>query len=189
MKIINAIGLFFSQLASYYENRKYVKTLHLKGHEFVLEIGAYKGFLSNEILKGIQQGGAITCSDFEADYINDLKYVVRKYGNTNFIYGNIANINLGKEIYDVIIVSHGIQNVMELEQIHYIEALKKILKPDGSIYIRQVVSGEDSINSSNLRQIIRDAGLKELDYEFKKTKKITIYYGTFKKMENVSVLN
>lgn len=161
--------------------KSYLESLELKGDEAIFELGSNIGYLSRQIAKKLSKGGYLTCGDISADSADLLKTMLNKYKNVNFCFGNIRKMNIGCEIYDKIIFNDCLANLPKSEKESYLRFVLLLLKPKANIYVRQPISSNEGISSSKVRQLMREIGLKEVDYKFDKIGKQTVYSGTFKR--------
>jgi len=178
LKVLSRILTDLSMNRSY---KEYVKNLKINGSEAILEFGCGKGALSKRVIKKLNKGGYLTCSDISDLSLKDLKTVLRKHENINCCLGDIRKINMDN-IYDKIIINSALDYIPKNERLSYLNFLLNLLKPDGKIFIRQYISINEGISSTEVRRLMRKAKLKEIDYKFDKTvKKQLIYFGEFKR--------
>ncbi len=173
--------MFLSTFKNNKTYKNYAENLNLKGDEAVFELGSGIGYLSRHIAKRLRDGGYLTCGDISDDSADMLKTMLRKYNNVNFCFGNIRRMNIECEIYDKLILNDCLVNLSKSERESYLRFLLSLLKTDANIYVRQPISSQDGISSSEVRQLMRELGLKEVNYEFDKISKQTVYLATFKR--------
>ncbi len=178
MKVLNRILTALSMNRSY---KEYIKRFRIKGNEAILEFGCGKGELSKRIVKKLNKGGYLTCSDISDLSLKDLKIILRKYDNINCFLGDIRKINMDEDIYDMIIINSNLDYISKDERLSYLNFLLRLLKPHGKVFVRQPISTKEGISSTEVRRLMRKAKLKEIDYQFNKVKKKQlIYFGEFK---------
>lgn len=176
---MNRLKLFLSTVKSSKIYKNYVDRLELKGDEAIFELGSHIGYLSRHIAKRLCDGGYLTCSDISDESADMLKTMLRKYNNVNFCFGEIRKMNIDCEIYDKVILNDCLVNLSKPERESYLRFLLSLIKPNANIYVRQPISSQ-GISSSEVRQLMRELKLKEVNYRFDKYSKQTVYSATFK---------
>lgn len=179
LKVLNRILNALSIDQSY---KEYLNSFNLKGNEALLEFGCGKGELSKQIAKKLDKGGYLTCSDISDLSLEELKTTLRRYDNINYCFGDIRKMNMDYKIYDKIILNAIIDFIPKSERASYTDFLLLLLKPKGRIFVKQPISTHDGISSTEVRRLMRQAKMIEVNYKFNKVKKNqTIYFGEFKR--------
>ena len=117
----------------------YFKTFGLKGDENVLDFGCGGGSISKALLKFLSKGGNLTAIDVSGFWIKKARKRLEKYSNATFMAGDIRNLDIEDNIFDVISIIHVIHDISPQERKDIVFALCKKLKQGGRIYIREPI--------------------------------------------------
>lgn len=177
---MDRLKLFLRAIKTNKIYKNYVENLDINGSEAIFELGSHVGYLSRKIAEKLCDGGYLTCADVSDYYSNTLKARLKKFKNVNFCFGDIRKMNIDCEIYDKVILNDCLINLSKSERLSYLRFLLLVLKPNGSIHVRQPIS-QSGISSSEVRQLMRELGLHESKYKFDKSGKDIVFTGIFKK--------
>ncbi len=179
MKVLNRILNALSRDRRY---KEYLNSFKIKGNEAILEFGCGEGDLSKGIVKKLDKGGYLTCSDISDLSLKELKTTLRRYDNINYCFGDIRKMNMDYKIYDKIILNSILEFIPKDERLSYVKFLLLLLKPKGKFFVRQSISTHEGISSTEVRKIMRQAKMIEGHYQFDKARKNkTIYFAEFKR--------
>ncbi len=125
------VSLFsYSVLRPYYRNS--VGFIGLHGHENVLDFGCGVGASSLFILKRLNKPDAsVTCFDVSKAAVRVAKHKLRKYKNVTFLQGDIREMKLESNTFDVIYMSFVLYHIKKSEREPILKELKRVLKSDG----------------------------------------------------------
>jgi len=109
----------------------------------ILDLGCGWGF--HAILMKILGAKYVTGVDFDSKKINIIKKMLKKeldnLKNINFLTGDITNLNIKDNSYDTIFIFNVISHVKNENS--FIKEIKRILKPNGAVFI---VDNNNGIN-------------------------------------------
>ncbi len=127
------VSLFsYSVLRPYYKNS--VGFIGLQGHENVLDFGCGVGASSLFILKRLHKPGArVTCVDVSKAAVGVAKHKLRKYKNVTFLHGDIREMGLESNTFDVIYMSFVLYHIKPNEREKVLKELKRLLKEGGRL--------------------------------------------------------
>ena len=151
--------------------KNYVKSLNLEGNEKILEYGSGSGALSRHIapilLKG---GGQLTCVDISQKWMNTIQERMDKYPNVEFKLGTIFDMDIPDNSYDAVVIHYVLHDIgLDLRK-KIVNALSKKLKNGGKIYIREPLADNHGMPAAEVRKLMIDSGLNEVDLKMKKVR-------------------
>jgi len=153
----------------------YFKTFRLKGNERMLDFGCGGGAGSRYLAKLLNHGH-LTCVDLSCFWINRAKKRLQKFGNVECLHGDIRELNIPDSSFDVITITHVIHDISPAERSDIIKVLWRKLKEDGKLFIRERIEKSHGIPVSELRALLSEAGLKEIEYKETKSEYIGRYH-------------
>ena len=157
----------------------YVRGLHLKRDEKVLEIGCGGGNLSRFLAKEVRE---LICIDNSEYWIKKARERLRNSENIQIEICDILDFD--KENYfDVAIVHYVLHDLPEKEKT--VRILNKCLNSTGRVYIREPTRSSHGISSSEIEKLMYSANFSKLnsqeDYSFPLRGKV--YGGSFRKIK------
>jgi SAM-dependent methyltransferase len=116
----------------------YADRLPLSGNEKVLDFGSGMGTVAYYVAQRLTPGhGHLTCVDISKRWLAACRKTLRRFPGVCFLYGDVYNLPLSKESFDLIychFVLHDISN-SELEKV--LPALAGLLKSNGMLAFRE----------------------------------------------------
>ena len=163
---------------AYFNYRTYSNEMNLQGNEKVLEVGCGGGNLSRVIAKRLSLG-ELVCIDSSEYWIEKAKDRLRRFKNIKFRTLDIMNfteINL----FDVIIIHYVLHDISENGKA--VAVLRKSLKKDGIIFIREPTRKSHGMSSGEIRKIFRKQNFYEIKSKEGKSFPLRgdVYEGIFK---------
>lgn len=153
----------------YYKN--FIKDLNLTGDEKIIDFGTGSGICSNYVAKTLNEGqGELVCVDVSKRWQKIARRKLKKYRNTNFELGNMWELDIKKEYYDIVLIHFVLHDVESSNRIKVINCLKSKLKENGKIIIREPIKMSHGIRAKELREIMLSCGLKENKFKTGKQK-------------------
>jgi len=157
--------------------KPYFVTFGLKGDETVLDFGCGGGVGSRCLRKLLTQRGHLTCVDVSNYWINKAKKRLNKYTNVECKSGDIRELDIPDNTYDIISIFHVIHDIAPVERQDTINALSRKLNPSGALFIREPVKESHGMPVEEIRTLLSDAGLKEIEHKITKSD----YMGKYQK--------
>ncbi|OPY26100.1 MAG: hypothetical protein A4E28_02695 [Methanocella sp. PtaU1.Bin125] len=143
---------------SYY--RPYIESLGLRGDERVLEYGSGPG-VASQLLAQALPDGHLTCVDISRVWMGYVKKVADKYSNVDLMHGDVADLDIPLESYDVVFVHYILHDIPARFQREKMRIVLSKLKKGGRCYIREPTSPAHGIAPEEIRAIMRENGLRE----------------------------
>jgi len=148
--------------------KPYIDTFNLKGNENVLDFGCGSGIESKLILKKLQKGGSLICLDTSKYWMKITKKRLKKYGNVNFLTGDICEFNIPDSSFDIICIIYVLHDIEPLQRQKTVKTLKKKLKKSGKIHIFEPTKYIHGISIQEIRELMENNELKEVKNCIKK---------------------
>jgi len=150
-----------NRILSHFYYPKYVKALELTGNERVLEFGSGGGLMSRALIQVINRGGSLTCVDISEYWIKKAQKRMRDFSNVEFRLGDITQMDLPDNAYDTVVIHFVLHDIDPAKRIDVMNALTKLLRPEGTMVIREPVKPGHGIPLAEIRTLMRDCGLRE----------------------------
>ncbi len=148
----------------FYKN--YIYGLGMKGNEKVLELGSGWGANSLHIAKILSEGnGVLTCIDTSEGWMKILKKRLKNYPNVEYKIGDITKLNIKPDSFDAAIIHFMLHDVEQPLRQDLVNAVSRILKEKGKLFIREPTKESHGIPTEEIRQLMKNSGLKEIDYK------------------------
>jgi ubiquinone/menaquinone biosynthesis C-methylase UbiE len=162
--------------------KPYFTTFGLKGDETVLDFGCGGGVGSRCLRKLLTSQGHLTCVDISSFWINKAKKRLNKYTNVECKSGDIRELDIPENTCDVISIFHVIHDIAPVERQDITNTLSQKLKANGTIFIREPIKESHGMPVTEIRTLLSDAGLKEIEHKVTKSD----YMGKYQKSSQVS---
>lgn len=157
--------------------KPYFVTFGLKGDETVLDFGCGGGIGSRCLRKLLTGQGYLTCVDVSNYWINKAKKRLGKYANVECKSGDIRELNIPDNTYDVISILHVIHDISPVERKDIVNTISRKLNLNGALFIREPIKKSHGMSVDEIRTLFSDAGLKETEHKITKSE----YTGTYQK--------
>ena len=154
----------------------YFKTFGLKGNEKVLDFGCGGGAGSRYLTKLLDKGGYLPCVDISRYWIAKAIKRLTKYSNVECKSGDIRELDIPDSSFDVISIIHVIHDIGPGDRQGTVSALSRKLKAGGMLFIRERIEKSHGMPVGEIRSLLSDAGLRELDFQETKSE----YRGRFR---------
>ena len=142
--------------------KRFVHGMGLRGDERVLDFGAGSGAAARHLAKRLQAGGHLTCVDISLAWQGVARKTLRAYANVDFILGDVRELELPAESYDVVVMHWMFHDVPAADRRPVLAALVRLLRPGGRLFTREPSRKEEGIEVTALRNLLGGAGLSEL---------------------------
>lgn len=142
--------------------RRFVDSMGLRGDARVLDFGAGSGAAARHLAKRLQAGGHLTCVDISPVWQGVARKTLRRYDNIDFVLGDICELQLPGESYEVVVMHWMLHDVAAADRRPILAALVDLLRPGGRLYTREPSRKEEGIEVTALRNLLGGAGLSEL---------------------------
>lgn len=147
----------------------YYKTFKLGGDEAVLDFGCGGGGSSKCLISLLDESGRLTCIDASNYWIGKAKKRLRKHRNVECFAGDIRELSIPENAYDVISIIHVIHDIEPLERKGIVNSLCRRLKKGGRLFIWEPVKQSHGMPADEIRSLFEDENLKETDYTLTKS--------------------
>ena len=157
--------------------KPYFTTFWLKGDETVLDFGCGGGVGSRCLRKLLAKQGNLTCVDISKYWISKAKKRLEKYTNVECKSGDIRELDIPENMYDVISIFHVIHDIAPVDRQTTVMALSRKLKTSGTLFIREPIKDSHGMPVEEIRTLLSDPGLREIEHKVTKTD----YMGKYQK--------
>ena len=138
-----------------------ISKLDLKGDEHILDFGSGAGTLSKKLIKLLRNDkGQLTCLDTSQAFINKTRRKLRDYENVIFLLGNIKNLNIESNRFDIIISSWVLHHIPPKDLDDILIEFARCLKKGGKIFIIEYIKEPHGISEDDLILIFKNNGLE-----------------------------
>lgn len=141
--------------------RHYVDGLGLRGDEKVLEYGSGPGAMSRVLARRLPRGH-LTCVDISKVWMGYMEKVARQHLNVDLMLGDIADLPIPAESYDVVFIHYVVHDIPASVQREKAGLVLGKLKKGGKAFIREPTSAYHGIAPEEIRAIMRTNGLREI---------------------------
>lgn len=139
----------------------FIKTLNLKGTESVLDFGSGSGAGSRHLAK-ILQHGHLTCVDISDFWMAKAKKRMKKYCNVDYYTGQLPELNLKSNSFDVIYIFYVLHDVEKEYRSGILNEMFRLLKEDGRICIKEPQREYDGMPVAEIKELMTDSGFYEV---------------------------
>ncbi len=143
--------------------RKYAHTFKLEGTEKVLEFGSGSGALSRHLARRLRHGGKLTLVDISPAWMEIARQKLARFEDVEFIAGDIRNLDIPNASFDAVVIHYMLHDIATGFRPGYVEAVAEKLKFGGALYIREPVKESHGMPPAEIRRLMTDHGLKEID--------------------------
>ena len=157
----------------------YIKTFGLKENEKVLDFGCGGGAGSRCLANLLNKNGHLTCVDTSPYWIKKARKRLEMYSNVECKSGDIRELDIPDSSLDVISTIHVIHDISPAERQGIVKALSRKLKTGGTLFIRERIAKSHGMPVSEIRSLLSDAGLKEIEHKETKSE----YTGKYQKTD------
>ncbi len=157
----------------------YYKTFGLKGNEKVLDFGCGGGAGSRCLANLLSENGYLTCIDVSRYWITKARKRLEKYSNVECKSGDIRGLDIPDASFDVISTIHVVHDIAPAERQDIVKILSQKLKAGGLLFIREPIKESHGMPVDEIRALLSDAGLREIEHKQTKSE----YMGKYQKTD------
>jgi len=150
------------QIRSRFYHPAYVKRLGLTGTERVLEFGSGGGCLSRALARTLSPEGSLSCVEISPYWVEKARRRLKVFTNIEYLQGDITRMPIPENHFDTVIIHFVLHDIEPSARIDVVSALAKCLRPEGTLFIREPAKPEHGMPLSEIRALMRDAGLREI---------------------------
>jgi ubiquinone/menaquinone biosynthesis C-methylase UbiE len=145
--------------------RDYVRSMHLRGDERVLDFGSGSGAAAKHLAPLLQRGGGtLTCVDISSRWLDQLRKTLKSYPNVEYRLGRIDEFDLPDASEDVILIHWALHDVPDMDRPSYLRTFARLLRPGGRIFIREPAeeNREKGLSWDEIRAGMEGVGLRQV---------------------------
>ncbi len=157
----------------------YFKTFELKGDESVLDFGCGGGAGSKCLANLLSKDGHLTCVDVSSYWIAKARKRLEKYANVECRAGDIRELDIPDSSVDVISAIHVIHDIAPAGRQDIVKTLSQKLKVGSLLFIRERIGKSHGMPVEEIRALLSEAGLNEIEHEETKSE----YIGKYQKSD------
>jgi len=165
--------------------KRYIDRMNLTGNEKVLDFGSGAGPAAEHIASFLSKGnGELTCLDISPTWMKVIKARLASFQNINFLLGDILQLDLNENIYDIILIHFVLHDIDSTDRQDIISRLTLLLKQGGKLYIREPDSEMHGMSGTEIQELMRNARLTEIQMKSgRMTWVIPVNEGIFQKTD------
>jgi ubiquinone/menaquinone biosynthesis C-methylase UbiE len=160
-RVLAALQAFTTGIMARTYYRYYVESLGFSGDERVLEYGSGSGAMSKYLAQALPRGH-LTCVDISRVWMGYMKKVAGLYPNIDLLQGDIADLAIPAESYDIVYIHYMLHDVPARIQREKMRIVLTKLKKGGKVFLREPTSAGHGIAPEEVRAIMRENGLREM---------------------------
>jgi ubiquinone/menaquinone biosynthesis C-methylase UbiE len=138
-----------------------MKAIELTGSESILDFGSGAGVLAKKIVKELSYEGKLTCLDRSDAFLKKARKKLRKYTNVDFIWGDIREVGIPSNTFDIITISWVIHHLPKEELPDIIQSIVNALKSNGKVFVIEFLALPHGIAEEELFKLFNGMGLSE----------------------------
>ena len=161
----------------------YFETFGLKGNERILDFGCGGGAGSRCLANLLNKGGHLTCVDISHYWITKARKRLEKYSNAECKSGDIREVDIPDSSFDVTSTIHVIHDIAPADRQDIVNTLSRKLKVGGVFFIREPTKESHGMPVDEIRALLSDAGLEEIEHKETKSE----YTGKYQKTGNGNI--
>ena len=133
-----------------------------RGDEQVLDLGCGGGIGTRCISDHLIRGGRVTGVDISSYFTAKAKRRLTARGNAEILRGEIGELNLAEEFFDLITITHVLHDIPRVKRSTTVQALAEVLKPGGRLWIWEPTRPSHGMGVDEIRALMGEAGLREI---------------------------
>jgi ubiquinone/menaquinone biosynthesis C-methylase UbiE len=151
------LGFGLTVLSPYYQS--FVESIGLTGHEKVLDFGSGSGLCARYIARRLQRrGGHLDCVDVSQRWMEALQKNLRRSDNVSFHLGELDNLALVEQSYDVIISHFSLHEISRERLPGTLYAFSRLLNNRGRVIFREPLDA--MIEGEQIKLMAKSSGLR-----------------------------
>ena len=154
----------------------YFKTFGFKENESVFDFGFGSGAGSQYLANLLSKDTYLICVDLSSYWIAKTRERPEKYPNVECKAGDIRELDIPDSSFDVISTIHVIHDVSPTERQSIVRILSQKLKEEELLFIREPIKKSHGMPVEEIRALLSDAGLNEIEHKETKSEYIGKYY-------------
>lgn len=151
------LGFGLTVLSPYYQS--FVESVSLTGHEKVLDFGSGSGLCARHVARRLQRrGGHLDCVDASHRWMEALQKSLKSSDHVSFHLGELDNLSLGKQSYDVIISHFALHEISRERLPGILYSFSQLLNNRGRVIFREPLDA--MIEAESLKLMAKSSGLR-----------------------------
>jgi len=158
--------------------RRFVDDMGLRGDERVMDFGSGTGAAAVRLAPILRKGGGrLTCVDVSGTWIAELRKVLRRYPEVEYLEGRLWELDLPDESFDVVVAHFVLHDIpsggssggddgcareVRGERERAVCELARVLRMGGRFFVRDPSSERHGFTPGQLAALLRGAGLEEV---------------------------
>jgi len=143
--------------------REFVEGLNLDADAKIMNFGCGPGAEAKYVADILAKGkGQLTCFDISETWIDVAKVRLNNYKNIEYVCADITTIDLKPETYDAIVIHYVLHDIPAEIRPAVLNALEKILKPNGKIFICEPSGEGHGMKSEEIKRLMSEVELTQI---------------------------
>jgi ubiquinone/menaquinone biosynthesis C-methylase UbiE len=140
----------------------FVRSMHLRGDETVLDFGCGSGIAALLMARRLHRGGTVTCLDTSTFWLNAARQRLQPLDNVRFHGGDIRHGGVARRSFDAISMIDVLRDIPPRDQQPIAYALAGCLKPGGHLHLWEVTHPAHGMPPAAINRLMATAGLTRL---------------------------
>lgn len=137
----------------------FVRRMHLRGDESVLDFGCGSGIGAQCIARRLNRGGQLTCVDISYFWMEKARQRLAHFPNVNFHVGDIREVAVPACAFDIVSFVHVLHDIAPSQRISTMQALAARLKAGGRLICNEPIRPSHGMSISEIEALAARAGL------------------------------
>lgn len=139
--------------------KRHINQLGIEGNETILDFGSGSGAGSRHLaIKLYKLNGHLTCVDISEFWMKKAKMRMRHYDNVDFLTGQLPELQLNVESYDIIYIFYALHEVPKKLRNGIVIEFFRILKNNGKLFIKEPQRENDGMPINEIQELMISNG-------------------------------
>jgi len=144
--------------------RDFANRITLSGSEDVLEFGCGSGGVAERLMPRLPDG-SLTAADISPPMVRIAERRLKQYTHARCLVGPIESLELKDAAFDLVVIHNALHDVVEAERIGVVNTLARLLRPGGSVCLREPTKPSHGMAPAAIRELFAIAGFREVRFE------------------------
>jgi ubiquinone/menaquinone biosynthesis C-methylase UbiE len=106
--------------------------------------------------------GLLSCVEISPYWIEKARQRLKVFTNIEYLQGVITRMTVPENHFDAVIIHFVLHDIEPASRIDVVSALAKVIRPEGTLFIREPAKPNHGMPLSEIRALMQSAGLREI---------------------------